>query len=137
MPKSVLGYTNVMCGGSATTLKNFKFVDDSMNFGITRNSILYDSLNEVIEKLNPSGIIQYLINYDSWVTYNKFDTATVKVPRILTFNDLSFGFVLWLIACGISIVGFAVEMTEYKIRIMIENIIGIGIFLLSVKWKFL
>ncbi|KAL7013177.1 hypothetical protein ACKWTF_015235 [Chironomus riparius] len=137
MPKSVLGYTNTMCGSPATILKNFKFVDDSMNFGITRNSILYESLSEVIEKLNPSGIIQYLINYDSWVTYDKFDSAVTKVPRILTFNDLSFGFVLWLAACGISVVGFAVEMTEYKMRIAIKNMIGVVVFLSSVKWRFL
>lgn len=137
MPKSVLGYTSVMCGGSATILKNFKYVDDSMNFGIARNSILSESLNEVLEKLGPSGIIQYLINFDSWVTYRNFKSAAAKVPRVLTLNDLSFGFVLWLVACLISVIGFAVEVTEYNIKIMLQNVIGIGIFLFGVQWKFL
>lgn len=137
IPKSALGYTNLMCGGSVTVLKNFKFVDGSMNLGIARNSILYESLNEILEKLGPSGIFQHLINYDPSVDYPIFDSAIEKPPRILTLDDLSFGFVLWLVACCISIVGFAVEVTEYNLRILIKNMVGIGIFLIAVQWEFL
>lgn len=135
MPKSILGYTNVMCGGSAIILKNFKLLDDSMNFGITRNSILYEPLNEVLEKLNPSGIIQHLIEFHSWIIDHKFELVAEKHPRILTFDDLSFGFVLWLAACGISAIGFIIELLEYKIRMMIENIIGVGTLMCKMPWR--
>jgi hypothetical protein len=71
-----------------------------------RYNIFLKTGTEVINWLLNGGILQY---------WHKFEEVKVieeeeEGPRVLVFDDLSFGFALWLGACGFSIMGFSLEV---------------------------
>lgn len=86
------------------------------------NSVLYTSyevfvfwnyafyfrmLRHVINELIPSGIMKYLVekHYTKKWKFEKLEDG----PSILTVNNLSFGFNIWLGCCLISICAFIIE----------------------------
>jgi hypothetical protein len=62
--------------------------------------------NEIIGWLLNGGILQYWHKLEMVKTIEE-DAAG---PKVLLFNDLSFGFVLWLAACLISTTGYMLEI---------------------------
>jgi len=83
--------------------------------GMFRNSILYPIFDKAMKILIPSGIPQYLPEFHENLFLTRYHDLSVKMPRILKLDDLAFGFILWLIACGISIAGFVVELLSQQI----------------------
>jgi len=65
--------------------------------------------------LIPSGIPQYLPEFHENLYFKKYHDSSLNMPRILRVNDLAFGFILWLIACGISTAGFVAELLFQQI----------------------
>lgn len=83
-------------------------------FYFPKNHFLFEALEEVLQLSIPFGIPQH--------NHEKFDkpfeieiSATNNEPKILTIEDLSFGYVLWLIACAVSISGFLIEILLWLI----------------------
>ena len=62
---------------------------------------------KIIDNLIPTGVMNYLIE-EHYTRKWKF-VKDEKGPKILTVNDLAFGFNIWLGSCFISILGFVVE----------------------------
>lgn len=114
-----------VCKGSLTPIKNFYMTALPGGIGMLRNSILYPIFDDVMRKLVPSGIPQYLPVFYSNLMFGTFKDIDEKMPKVFMFNDLAFGFILWLFTCGISIMTFLGEVLGPKIRQMIGKYIGL------------
>lgn len=77
---------------------------------------------DVMLKLVPTGIPQHFFNY-----MMEFEFRPLKAPPkeliVLSVKDLEFGFVVWLIACAISIFAFTLELIWYLLTVKITKII--------------
>jgi hypothetical protein len=83
-----------------------------------------------MQLIGSSGLLQYYFAYMQWHRYLKNVTLkeNYSTAKQFSFNDLSYGFIIWLAACGVSIVAFFLETFWFLIlnlRIMrdlsIEN----------------
>lgn len=100
-----------------------------------RNSFIYEILNEVLEKTLPSGIPQHLIKFHYSIIFQKYEPVVDNSPKVLTLDDLGFGFVLWLGACAISIVGFILEICRFSVIDCIKSYFGVLVLLTGLKQK--
>lgn len=75
------------------------------------NSILHKIFSKVMDRIISAGIPQYLESKADlfFGTYQEFKK---KIPKVLSLDDLSFGFILWMYACAISIFGFLIECSR-------------------------
>lgn len=119
---------NSFCRGAAGKLKNFENKLATSSFLTVRNSFYYGILNQVLDKIIPTGIPQYLIEYHSFLIYKKHEPIDDSEPRVLTVDDLCFGFVLWLGSCAVAIVGFFFELFKFSVFKIFERTIGLFVF---------
>lgn len=104
-----------------------------------RNNPLLLDIDELFKKWIPSGIVQHLLDYGKWFIDRPIEDTILDNRRILSMFDLEYGFVLWLIACGISTIVFICEMIPVwiglmkkilqKLMVIINFIIALRIFL--------
>jgi len=120
---------NSICNGSLTPVKNFQMNAVPCTFGMVKHSILYPYFEEIMDKLIPSGIPQYLPDFHALLMYGNYETINEKMPKVLTLNDLSFGFILWMIACGMSMIGFVGEILIFYLSRILKNIVGLWMVL--------
>ncbi|CAG9812359.1 unnamed protein product [Chironomus riparius] len=71
-------------------------------------------LLKIIDNLIPTGVMKFLI--EEYYTRKWKFAKDEKGPKILTVDDLAFGFNIWLGSCCISIVGFIIEFIIKFIR---------------------
>ncbi|KAG5669372.1 hypothetical protein PVAND_017259 [Polypedilum vanderplanki] len=76
---------------------------------------LYDVVEETMQWMLQAGIVQYWYAYFHWYNYQRFHIETSQPNKILSMSDLSYGFNIWLIVCGIAIVEFLFELIIGKI----------------------
>lgn len=101
-----------------------------VGIGLPLKHFLYSAVDETLQKIIPTGIVSHLLDYHKWVLYRDgIDFSDVSEPKVLTLNDLSFGFVMWLIACGLSACGYLFEIFVFKMRKRLRVVIGIFLFL--------
>jgi hypothetical protein len=81
-----------------------------------RNCVLFAAVSDAMEKLVPSGIPQQLFGHGMWMVYREHKKDAKIEPTILSFDNLEFGFVVWLGACGISVLEFLVEIFVVEVR---------------------
>lgn len=103
-----------------------------LSFTIYPNSDIFEIFDEIYDRLISSGIAlyhrekhNYAKEYVKKILFDKED------PKVLSYDDLSFGFNVWLISCGFSIFGFGVEFMLKEIKIGMENFFG---FLMILIW---
>jgi len=116
---------NSICKGAAVKLKNFKEDGNIPVLYTVRNSFLYKTLNEVLKKIIPAGIPQYLIKYHEANLFGTFIPFIENSPRVLTIEDLAHGFVLWLGACGVSFIAFLFEILWFRVIVWMKNLVGL------------
>lgn len=124
MSVSQMTIYNSICNGALIPVKDFQISSTPTGLGMFRNSVLWPLFDDVMNKLIPSGIIHHIPNLYDYLMYDKYCYLPKKVPRILTFQDLAFGFALWLTACGISIIVFVAE--HLGINIIRKSTFGLG-----------
>lgn len=122
---------NSICNGAAAKLKNFKLDAQISVLYTKRNSFIYKTLSQLMDKIVPAGIPQYLIKYHEDVVYKPFVPKIGNEPRILNISDLEYGFVLWLAACGVSFIGFLLERVWLFGGIYIRNLLGLSLLVRS------
>ncbi|KAL7011826.1 hypothetical protein ACKWTF_014475 [Chironomus riparius] len=115
---------NAICHGSALKLKNFHSYPSLTPLVTAPNSFMYRTFKDVMERLIPAGIPQHLYEYQELKMFKKYEPENHKNPKVLTVNDLLFGFVLWIGACGMSVVGFMIEIINLKLRLIFGNFVG-------------
>jgi len=67
--------------------------------------------------------------------FKKYEPVIDSGPKVLTIDDLSFGFVLWLCACGISAAGFVLEIFVFQLRKVLRTFIGLWGILMILTWR--
>jgi hypothetical protein len=69
-----------------------------------------------------------MLDYHFNSLFKEFEPDLDNEPRVLTLDDLSFGFVLWAVSCGVAIVGFFFEFLKFSIRKIVSVSFGLWIF---------
>lgn len=105
---------------------------NSFSYAVRHNSFLYPILNEVVDKLLTTGIAQHL--YKNYVKTILFEEEK-KQLKVLTLSDLSFGFTLWGVACGISALAFLIEFSWVRFKKIARQIIGLIFFVTLLKMR--
>jgi hypothetical protein len=86
------------------------------------NSFLSDLTIETLDLIIPTGIASFWHNWHAWYEYLRFiDKEEPKKPQVLAIRDLSFGFIIWLIACGFCTICFLLELLNHYTRIGFQN----------------
>jgi hypothetical protein len=81
---------------------------------IAPNHFLFHAINEVMDRIIPAGIPQHYYNFQMWDRYiRNVHVRSLEELQSLTLDDWGFGFVLWLVACGISTVAFLIEICAW------------------------
>jgi hypothetical protein len=99
-----------------------------MGICFTRNNFMFQLADRVVGQLLPSGILQNFKEYHWFFTEMK-DKPKEHGPQVLRVTDLSFGFVLWLVACSISTAVFVVEWLIPRVKHLIRTSIGLFLFI--------
>jgi hypothetical protein len=105
---------------------------------LTKNHFFYFLLDKIVQDLSSTGIMQ---KFRRDVYSPDKVSLDRKKPKVLSTQDLEFGFVLWLIALIIPTSSFALEFLSYfffrKIKFyfirVVKNFIGIFSFLNVLK----
>lgn len=94
--------------------KRMKSKVKTEKFGIAtmRNNFIYNVTENVMSALVESGIAQYFFQYIKLVVLKGLPTDQQE-PKKFSIEDLKFGFVIFLICCGISIVAFLCEILMF------------------------
>ena len=74
-----------------------------------QRSFYFRMLFKTVNSLIDTGIIKHLT--DDYLRKKKFFKIEEQT-KVLSLNDLSFGFIIWLCFCGISFGAFILEMTK-------------------------
>jgi hypothetical protein len=130
-------------------LKDEPFDERQMGFSFPLNHKFYLTFNGEIKRLNEAGVIKHLIAkyyenvnpkyYEKPIqlvdengkktihkeyldtTYHKTHIAD-KEPKVLTFDDLEYGFVIWLGSLVLPLIAFFLEMILHVICIIFTKI---------------
>jgi hypothetical protein len=98
----------------------------SCGMKFSANDKLYDSFNRRIQQLHEAGIIKHIMDkYEKFLdakfyqkpimTHKKYLETTwrksfIDEPKVLTFKDLKFGFVIWFLSMIIPLIIFMFEL---------------------------
>jgi hypothetical protein len=93
--------------------ENYITVAIGFEFDDRSNPFLHTG-NEILGRLINGGILQYLKKLED-IQKIEVDAAG---PKMLLIDDLSFGFILWLGACGISTVVFILEIVSLALKFL-------------------
>lgn len=126
---------NSLCQGSAFKLKDFWMNPTLTALTTPRNSFIYGILNEILRQLVPAGIPQHLEELHTELLFKAFKPFVDKSPMTLKIADLSFGFIFWLCACGISTFGFLTELISFRFWKHMSDFIGLLTLLTILIWK--
>lgn len=78
-------------------------------FGTGINDQIFWLLNEVMEGLINGGIVQHSLKFHKDFLFPIHPEEEIG-PSVLSLNDLSFGFYIWLGSCGIAVLAFLSEL---------------------------
>jgi hypothetical protein len=73
-------------------------------------SFIYDSLDEILWKLIPAGIPQYLLNHHESVLCEIERKVGKFEVKKLSISDFKFVFIFWISGCGIAALTLALEI---------------------------
>lgn len=124
---------NIFCKGSLFPLKKVFINALPTALIVKRNSILESVFYEVMPQFVSSGIPQYLNKFHADLFHIGYREFNEKIPKVLTVDDLAFGFNLWFMACCLSIIGFICEVFKYFVVKVLKNFIGIFCILKFIK----
>lgn len=106
-----------------------------LGIGTFLNHFLFQLLEEVMQGLITGGIAQRTWEFYKEI-YLTLPSIPPKAPKILTLEDLNFGFFIWLAACGISSLVFFCEILVkiYEIlKVKVKQLIGVFLFMRILK----
>jgi hypothetical protein len=86
-----------------------KLLSSPVGMTVMYRNILFDIVDETVQWLISGGIVNWAKKVDFRSELRPFDPDRDE-PKVLDFDDLSHGFAIWLISCGISFLGFVFEL---------------------------
>jgi hypothetical protein len=100
------------------------------SYMLGKNNMVHLQLNRLIKRLKPTGIIQHLFDFGVWHFYRTHMLPPDDPRKILSLNDLGFGFVIFLAAIFASFLVFLYEVIlAVRIRRWLRKLIGLVDFL--------
>lgn len=93
-------------------------------------STTFELLENTLQHIIPFGIPQHLIEFHNWMLYGRLIDPDLNEPQVFTLESLSFGFIIWLVACGISLLGYIMEQLHIRLRRHLRTLIGLVLFLM-------
>ncbi|KAG5668717.1 hypothetical protein PVAND_016645 [Polypedilum vanderplanki] len=82
-----------------------------VGIGMYKNHFMYDSVEEIMKMSLSSGIFNQHLKYYRWKTgQTRVSKNSLPDKKILTMENLSYGFNIWLIACAFAILQFIFEL---------------------------
>jgi hypothetical protein len=97
-----------------------------------RNNFMYKSTEKIMRVIIEAGIPQYYRNFALDVYF--YERIAENSPQVFGIEDLHFGFVVWLCACGVSIAVFIIEIFCEILKKIIKK--SIDIYLMKIILKF-
>lgn len=122
-----------VCRGSAIKLKGLHPNPSLAAIVTDANSFLHKVFVQIMDKLIPAGIPQHLYNYHESMMFKPYEPDNSKKPKVLSIDDLFFGFILWICACGISSFAFFMEILCNKLSLLFRNCLSVLIILLFLR----
>jgi hypothetical protein len=94
--------------------------------GMQMNHFMFEHVAKVTDRLLEAGILNNWYDWHNKMLYGMWKIDFENGPKVLTVESLSFGFVLWLGACGVSFAAFVGEilwkfMTNRKKMVKVKN----------------
>lgn len=109
-----------------------RLINNPLGFSTIRNNFLYHLYEDVTQYLSAAGIPQWMIKVHlEWWSHP--NAVNPKGPQVLSINDLSFGFFIWLMTMGLSTAAFGFEFLIYSFGKIFVKFLGLILFLRS--WK--
>jgi hypothetical protein len=112
------------------------FLTSPLGVRFPRNHFLYKKYDEVMQRLLSAGIPRKLWNEFDHIKPVEKDKSE---PKVLNVDDLSFGFIIWLFACGISSSIFISEIIFYVCKKLatrnLRKVVGLILFFKLLRWK--
>jgi hypothetical protein len=87
-----------------------QYKDQPLGIGVSRNNFIYSLLEKALTPLVEAGIPQYFLDF-MLKFYMKVIEEDPSEPKVFSVDDLSFGFIVWVLTCGISIAAFILEVS--------------------------
>ncbi|KAG5672235.1 hypothetical protein PVAND_002377 [Polypedilum vanderplanki] len=84
-------------------------------FSVDFMDILLNPMQKVIKQLIPAGIPQHSFAYHKFMMNDRKRLKFEKKPQVLTVQNLSFGFIIWLIVLSSSFIAFIGEIIVHKL----------------------
>jgi hypothetical protein len=91
-------------------------------FTILHFHFLFELADETVQFMLSGGILQhsfemddYSMNKDVFEDAKHFLCSNGK-SKVLTMDDLSYGFTLWMISCMVTLIVFLLELTTFYLR---------------------
>jgi hypothetical protein len=86
--------------------------------GMKKNNYAFYLVEDTMQLLIPSGIPQWTRKFMYDVLFREY-MKDEDEPKVFSLNDFQFGFVIWSVACGISFIGFLMEIFYFYARKLI------------------
>jgi len=110
IPKEKFPFYHEACACFFITSKYIKVEVGNTVLQTNEFSVVHGMLNEILQKLTPAGIPQYLLTHHESNLYGIHKKVEQRNPEILSIGDLKFVFVLWMSGCGIAAITLALEI---------------------------
>jgi hypothetical protein len=122
--------------------KYVKFDVGATVLQMEKSSAIFDTFKDVLQKLIPAGIPQYLLTHHATIFYGNINIVQEKRFKTLSIIDLLFVFLIWMCGCGIAAITLALELFRlYQLRNVIKIIPRcwrrLKIVLINLYWYFL
>ncbi|KAG5679167.1 hypothetical protein PVAND_008757 [Polypedilum vanderplanki] len=123
---------NISFKDSLPIMKNEKMTK-SASITMFRHTFITQPIDETINELIPSGILQHENDFGSWYYYRPVDVEDEDPRRILSMFDLEFGFVIFLGFLGLSVVVFICELNGLFVKRQLRKLFGLYEFLRVIR----
>jgi hypothetical protein len=93
-----------------------------------RNNFGFGLLNKTMTELVQGGILQHFLKYIKEYEFRPIPEEDPG-PKVLSVGDLEFGFITWLIACGICVLAFLMEILWWFLKRKFRELVGLYLLL--------
>jgi hypothetical protein len=114
----------------AFQLKEILFSSQSC-FMFPKNFFMLDLVDDAVQQLLSTGMIQHLKENNERL--NRPKRQDPKGLQVLSVEDLKYGFIIWLVTCGVSLAAFLTEILVKFIWEVLKKFCGIMVILIGLK----
>jgi hypothetical protein len=98
-----------------------KFLSHPVGVAMDFNQPIFEAIKYVVNCLHTGGLIQHAMKNDFDDKYS-VPEPEIQGLKVLCYDDLNYGFIIWLAACGISTIVFMCEIIIFSMRKLIKKL---------------